>query len=94
MIVKSYEQRYDIHYTKIYAFVVNLRTVRTLLSLTAHQDLEIHQMNVKTAFLNASLSETERTRIAFSHEFESTDESTQSLLLLKSSYDLTQALFL
>ena len=35
-----------------------IKSIRILLSITAHMDYEIWQIDVKTAFLNGSLNET------------------------------------
>ena len=55
--MKGYEQRYGIGFKETFAPVVNSRTVRVLLALAATLDLEIHQMDIKTAFLNGELEE-------------------------------------
>jgi hypothetical protein len=40
----------------MFAPVVNFTSIHTLLALTTHLDLEIHQVDVKTAFLNGKLN--------------------------------------
>ena len=52
-----YEQRYGIDFKETFAPVVNFRTVRVLIALAVTLDLEIHQMDVKTAILNGELEE-------------------------------------
>jgi hypothetical protein len=42
LVIKRYEQRFSIHYTKTYASVVNLRTMRILMTTAAALDLKVH----------------------------------------------------
>jgi Reverse transcriptase (RNA-dependent DNA polymerase) len=60
LVIKGYEQHYGVNYTKTYAPVVNLCTIRCLFTLAAYLNLEVHHMDVSTAFLNAELPEDER----------------------------------
>ena len=48
---------YGIDYNETYAPVVALTTVRTVLAITAHYDLELEQMDFVSAFLNGNLEE-------------------------------------
>lgn len=50
-------QEYGVNYTDTYAPVVKMATIRTLLALVALYNLELDQMDVKTAFLNGVLDE-------------------------------------
>lgn len=54
LVAKGYSQTYGI---ETYAPVANMVTVRVFLSIINFQKLFIHQMDVKTAFLNGYLSE-------------------------------------
>ena len=56
-MVKGYTQKECIDYEETFSPVTMLKSIRILLSIAAHYDYEIWQMNVKTAFLNGNLDE-------------------------------------
>jgi len=58
LVEKGYTQKEGIDYEETFSPVAMLKSIRILLSLAAHLDYEIWQMDVKTAFLNGSLEET------------------------------------
>jgi len=57
LVVKGYTQKEGEDYFDTYSLVVRLTTIRVLLSLAASHGLLVHQMDVKTTFLNGELEE-------------------------------------
>ena len=55
--MKWYTQKEGIDYEETFSPVAILKSIKILLSIAAHYDYEIWQMNVKTAFLNDNLEE-------------------------------------
>nr|GEY01623.1 zinc finger, CCHC-type [Tanacetum cinerariifolium] len=55
--VPSFRQKEEIDYFDTYAPVARITTIRLLLALVAIQNIMIHQMDVKTTFLNGDLEE-------------------------------------
>lgn len=58
LVAKGFMQRKHIDYEETFAPVAKLTTIRTILAVANTRDLEIHQMDVRTAFLNGKLTET------------------------------------
>jgi hypothetical protein len=56
-VAKSFTQREGIDYTKAFSPVSSKDSFRIIMALVAHYDLKLHQMDVKTAFLNGNLQE-------------------------------------
>ena len=57
LVAKGFMQKEEIDYEETFSPVTMLKSIRVLLSITAHFDYEIWQMDVKTAFLNGNLEE-------------------------------------
>lgn len=57
LVAKGCSQRPGMDYSETFAPVAKMSAVRTLLSIAVHDDLYVHQMDVKTAFLYGLLEE-------------------------------------
>ncbi|GJS15568.1 zinc finger, CCHC-type containing protein [Tanacetum coccineum] len=57
LVIQGFRKKEGIDYFDTYAPVARITTIRLLLALAAIQNLVIHQMDVKTAFLNGDLDE-------------------------------------
>jgi len=58
LVAKGFTQREGIDFTKIFSPVSSKDSFRTIMTLVAHFDLELYQMDVKTVFLNDDIDET------------------------------------
>ena len=57
LVIKGYEQKEGLDYFDTYSSVTRISSIRMLIAIAAIHNLEIHQMDVKTAFLNGDLDE-------------------------------------
>ena len=55
LVAKGFTQREGIDYNETFSPVSCKVSFRIIMALMAHYDLELHQMDVKTAFLNGNL---------------------------------------
>jgi len=56
-MTKGFTQREGIHYNETFSSVSCKNSFIIVMALVAHYDLELHQMDVKTAFLKGNLDE-------------------------------------
>ncbi|KAD4981853.1 hypothetical protein E3N88_18524 [Mikania micrantha] len=57
LVVQGFRQKEGIDFFDTYAPVARISTIRLLVALASIHNLIIHQMDVKTAFLNGKLDE-------------------------------------
>lgn len=87
LVAKGFSQRPGIDYGETYSPVVKHDSLRTILSLAAAHDLELLQLDVKTAFLNGDIDEE-----LYTDQPTGFKEDSQMVCLLKKGlYGLKQA---
>ena len=89
LVAMGCRQIYGVDYNETFAPVVSLTTIRTILALASHYDLELEQMDVVTAFLNGDLNEDIYMSIA--QGFRNPENSSKVCKLQKSLYGLKQS---
>ena len=57
LVAQGFTQKYGDDYNETFCPVVRLGSLRTMLALAMQHDLELHQVDVTTAFLNGTLEE-------------------------------------
>ncbi|KAI3493588.1 hypothetical protein L1887_40790 [Cichorium endivia] len=58
LVAKGYSQTEGLDYDETYAPVARLEAIRIFLAYAAHKNIIVHQMDVKSAFLQGDLQET------------------------------------
>ena len=86
LVAQGFAQREGVDFNEIFSLVVKHRLIRLVLSLIAQFDLELEQMDVKTAFLYGDLEETIYMRQQ--EGFEVKGKEDQVCLLQRSLYGL------
>ena len=88
-VAKGFTQKEGIDYKETFSPVSSKDSLRIIVALAAHFDLELHQMDVKTAFLNGDIDET--IYMVQPENFVSGDPKNMVCKLKKSIYGLKQA---
>lgn len=57
LMVKGFQQKEEVDYIEIFAPIVKLNSIRTVLSITVIEELFLEQLDVKTTFLHGDLDE-------------------------------------
>ena len=56
-MVKGFSQKHGVDFDEIFFPIVKMSSIRVVLGLVASLDLELEQLDVKTAFLHSDLEE-------------------------------------
>ena len=89
LVIKGYRQREGLDYFDTYSPVTRITSIRMLLAIAALRNLEVHQMDVKTAFLNGDLEE--EIYMEQPEGFVAPGQERKVCKLVKSLYGLKQA---
>lgn len=89
LVAKGYSQKEGIDYQEIFSPVVKLVSIRFVLSAVVHFDMELQQMDVKTAFLHGFLEET--IYMEQPEGYEDKEHPEKVCLLKRSLYGLKQS---
>ena len=57
LVVKGYKQKEGVDYFDTYSPVTRITSIRMLMDIAVLHNLEIHQMDVKSTFLNGELND-------------------------------------
>ena len=57
LVAKGYLQRKEVDYDEIFSPMVRHTSIRIVLGLVAHFDMQLEQMDIKTTFLHGDLEE-------------------------------------
>src|SRR6266852_9072531 len=89
LVAKGFTQIFGLDYDEIFSPVAQFESLRLLLALAALEDWEIHQMDMKSAFLNELLDE--KIYMEQPEGFVDPDHLNKVCLLNKAIYGLKQA---
>jgi hypothetical protein len=89
LVAKGFTQKEGTDYIETFSPVSKNDSFRIMMALVAHYDLELHQMDVKTVFLNGALQK--NVYMAQPEGFAIEDKEHMGCRLKKSIYELKQA---
>ena len=89
LVIKGYRQTKGLDYFDTYSPMTRINSIRTVLAIVALRNLEIHQMDVKTTFLNRELDE--EIYMEQTEGFSTPRQEKKVCRLVKSLYGLKQA---
>ncbi|WJZ85230.1 hypothetical protein VitviT2T_004776 [Vitis vinifera] len=89
LVIKGYRQTEGLDYFDTYSPVTRINSIRMVLAIAALRNLEIYQMDVKTAFLNGDLDE--EIYMEQPEGFSAPGQEKKVCKLVKSLYGLKQA---
>ncbi|CAH9115649.1 unnamed protein product [Cuscuta europaea] len=89
LVIKGYKQREGLDYFDTYSPVTRINSIRMILAIAALRNLEVHQMDVKTAFLNGDIDE--EIYMEQPEGFRVPSQENKVCKIIKSLYGLKQA---
>ncbi|KAH9716242.1 hypothetical protein KPL71_021390 [Citrus sinensis] len=89
LVAKGYTQMEGVDFKEVFSHVVRHASIRVLMAITATQNLELEQLDVKTAFLHGNLQE--EIFMSQPEGYEAPDRRDYVCLLKKSIYGLKQS---
>ena len=89
LVIKGYRQTEGLDYFDTYSPMTRINSIRMVLAIAELKDLEVHQMDVKTAFLNGDLNE--EIYMEQPEGFSAPGQEMKVCRLIKSLYGLKQA---
>jgi hypothetical protein len=91
LVANGQRQQYGLDYSETFAPTSSMSTIRTVLTVAAQRDWEIHQVDIKSAYLNAEVKEDIYMRAPPGYLKD--EDKGKVLKLLRSLYGLKQAGF-
>ena len=88
-VSRGFSQKEGIHYDEIFASIARYTTICSIIALATSQGWNLHQMDIKTAFLHGSLKE--EVYVEQPKGFEVLDRESHVCKLKKALYGLKQA---
>lgn len=89
LVAKGYTQKHGIDYTKVYAPVARMETVRMVVALAAQRNWKIFRLDVKSTFLYSELNED--VYVEQPRDYKIKGRGDKVYKLHKALYDLKQA---
>jgi hypothetical protein len=91
LVANRQRQQYGLDYIETFTPTTNMTTNHTVLTIATHRDWEIHQVDIKSIYLNTALKDTIYMRAL--PGYLKTEDFGKVLLLLRNLYGLKQAGF-
>jgi Reverse transcriptase (RNA-dependent DNA polymerase) len=91
LVVQGFTQVPGIDYFNTFAPVAKLPTICTVLALSAQLDLELHQVDIKGAYLNSKLTKNERIYMRQPPSYAAPNSDGKVCCLIKTLYGLKQS---
>ena len=89
LVIKDHKQNERLDYFDTYSLMTRINSIRMVLAIAPLRNLEIHQIDVKTTFLNGDLDE--EIYMEQLEGFSTTSQEKKVCKLVKSLYGLEQA---